>query len=144
MEAWLTEYVKNIFKYLNLLLHLCLWFFLPYPGRQKHEETPNFVLHTSCFSFSHVLSSPTMQVSILKERTFVSYCSDIRNYRGIPFPIYNPPYVVRIWVCIPDGRCRGSYSWTRFDFMFEWRPAVHDWLLNRSCEIWIGYFVCSV
>ena len=139
--GWLTEYVKNIFEYLSLLLHLCLWFFLPYPGRQKHEETPNFVLHTSCFSFSHVLSSPTMQVSILREKTFNLIAA---IFEIILICIYNPPYVVRIWVCIPDGRCRGSYSWTRFDFMFEWRPAVHDWLLNRSCEIWIGYFVCSV
>ena len=143
MKAWLTEYVKNIFEYLNLLLHLCLWFFLPYPGRQKHEETPNFVLHTSCFSFSHVLSSPTIQVSILKDRKFVFYYSAIRNHRGCPF-IYNPPHVVKLWVYIPDGRCRGSYSWTRFDFMFEWRPAMHDWLLNGSCEIWIWDFVCSV
>ena len=136
--GWLTEYVKNIFKYLNLLLHLCLWFFLPYPGRQKHEETPNFVLHTSCFSFSHVLSSPTMQVSILKERIFCLITVLLEMI--ILMCIYTPPFVIYI----PDWRCRGSYSWTRFDFMFEWRPAVHNWLLNGSCKIWIRDFVCSV
>ena len=47
-----------------LLLHDLRWLLLPYPGLQSHEDTPNEVLHTSCFSIWQVVSSPTMQVSI--------------------------------------------------------------------------------
>ena len=85
----IEEYVqKHIFsKYLNLLLHLCRWFFLPYPGRQKHEETPNLVLHTSCFSFSQVLSSPTMHVSILKTTSsyLIRVIFEINMHLNLPY-----------------------------------------------------------
>ncbi len=62
---------QTFLSLLNLLLHLCLWFFLPYPGLQKHDDTPRWVLQTSCFSRSHVESSPTMHVSILKGKVSV-------------------------------------------------------------------------